>query len=53
MIIMCDLPDGLTIKEFGTVKKTTMNLNVDTGLTTRLSFAILDEHLNPISNLTN
>ena len=53
VLIKCELPDGHTIKEFGTVKKTTMNLNVDTGLTTRLSFAILDEHLNPISNLIN
>ena len=41
-----------TIHEFGRARSSTFNFTKGNGDTTKLSFCILDEELNPISNLT-
>lgn len=40
------------IHEFGRARSSTFNFTKGNGDTTKLSFYILDEELNPISNLT-
>ncbi len=53
VLIDCHPNDDYYIHEFGFVKSETLSMSQDTGITTKLSFSILDESLNPIFNLTN
>lgn len=53
VLIDCDPSDEYHIHEFGKVLGETWSFHQDTGSTTKLTFTILDEHLNPLCNLTD
>jgi hypothetical protein len=51
VLIDCEMENGYKIHEFGRVQQTTMSINRQNGDTTKLTFCIIDDMLNPIANL--
>lgn len=51
LLIDCDPSKDYHIHDFGVIRSETLSMTQDTGWTAKLSFAIIDEHLNPLSNL--
>lgn len=51
VLIDCDPSDNFHIHEFGKVLAETWSFHQDTGSTSKLTFTLLDEHLNPLCNL--
>lgn len=53
VLLDCDPSETWHLHEFGIVTGMTESIKRDLGETTRLTFAVLDDELNPIHNLTN
>lgn len=51
LLIDCDPGDDYHIHEFGQIHAETFSFNHETGSTTKFTFVILDEYLNPLHNL--
>lgn len=53
VLLDCDPSEARHLHEFGMVTGMTESIKRDLGETTRFTFAVLDDELNPIHNLTN
>lgn len=51
VLIDCEMGNGDRIHEFGRIQRETISYNCKYGDTTKLTFCLVDEVLNPISNL--
>lgn len=53
LLINCEIASKHKIHEFGRIHQATISFNQDEGETTKLTFCLVDDTLNPISNLVN